>query len=145
MQRGLDRPLTEEFPALFGTLELGSRIRKSFAYVGIVTVRDLIRRTRQELLEIAGLGPRSVELIEGAMADRGLIFGMPPEKAEYGLMQFAVEDIHKELLLIEDRLARIEKLLLCLLHGPDKRRLDAAELRERRKVYEVLKESECTN
>jgi hypothetical protein len=56
---------------------LPARLREALRRGGITTIGELIAKTSEDLLEINGIGPNSVEDIRTRLAERGLTLGHP--------------------------------------------------------------------
>ncbi len=53
-------------------LGLGGRATRQLESAGIVTVSNLLQHSRESLLEMRGIGPKTVDIIEHLLRDRGL-------------------------------------------------------------------------
>lgn len=69
---GLDQPVE--------TLEMNVRAMNAFRSYGVVTLRDLVRLTENELLRYPGFGKTCLRLTKEALKARGLWLGMERPK-----------------------------------------------------------------
>jgi DNA-directed RNA polymerase subunit alpha len=68
---------------LVSDLKLSLRANNCLHEEGIQTVRDLVSRSREELLEVRNFGETTLEEIEEKLTEIGLKLGMPvPSTAE---------------------------------------------------------------
>jgi len=76
-----DEPIEKKLDTPIEDLELSARAYNCLHSENITTVRDLVRRTREQLLEVRNLGKTSLKEIEKKLAEMGLSLGMAlPEK-----------------------------------------------------------------
>src|SRR5262249_29639185 len=74
MERKLNMSLAE--------LELSVRATNCLESEGITTVRDLVIRTDEELLEVRNFGETTLKEVKAKLAERGLHLGMKPVTAK---------------------------------------------------------------
>lgn len=84
LQALLDRPLEE-----FDTISV--RSRNTLDKADIRTLADVARMTRDEMLQVANFGEKSLEEVAEVLAVNGLHFGMGLERGEEGRL-YIVED-----------------------------------------------------
>ena len=66
--------------------ELSVRSRNSLQKENIQTVRDLVQRTEEQMLNIDNFGKKSLQEINDFLAAQGLRFGVRLEQAENGTL-----------------------------------------------------------
>lgn len=72
--------------------ELSVRSRNSLQKEQILTVRDLVERTEQEMLSIENFGKKSLQEINEFLMGHGLRFGMDFEEGEDGTLWWGAEE-----------------------------------------------------
>jgi DNA-directed RNA polymerase subunit alpha len=79
----IEAPLESRLGMLVTDLRLSLRANNCLEEAGITTLRELVSRTREDLLELRNFGETSLEEIEGKLREHGLHIGMPlPAGAE---------------------------------------------------------------
>ena len=79
----IEAPLESRLGMLVSDLKLSLRANNCLHEEGIQTVRDLVSRSREELLEVRNFGETTLEEIEEKLTEIGLKLGMPvPSTAE---------------------------------------------------------------
>jgi DNA-directed RNA polymerase subunit alpha len=79
----IEAPLESRLGMLVSDLRLSLRSSNCLDEAGIATLRELVSRTREDLLELRNFGDTSLEEIEGKLKEHGLHLGMPlPAGAE---------------------------------------------------------------
>lgn len=53
---------------------IGRPAAQAFAAIGITTLRQIARRSEQDLLAVHGVGPKAVRILRDALAEQGLSF-----------------------------------------------------------------------
>ena len=66
--------------------EISVRSRNSLQRSDIHTVRDLVVRSKRDMLEVANFGKKSLEEVEAFLIDHGLRFGLAIEQGEDGTL-----------------------------------------------------------
>ena len=90
-------PMSEELEALLGTtieemVELSMRSRNSLRREAIHSLRDLIRRTEAEMLEIDNFGQKSLSEMRQFLSPHGLSFGTETGRRRDGRLYFVEEE-----------------------------------------------------
>ena len=79
----IEAPLESRLGMLVSDLRLSLRANNCLEEAGIGTVRDLVGRAREDLLELRNFGETTLEEIEGKLRELGLHLGMQvPAAAE---------------------------------------------------------------
>jgi DNA-directed RNA polymerase subunit alpha len=79
----IEAPIESRLGMLVSDLKLSLRANNCLHEEGIQTIRDLVVRSREELLEVRNFGETTLEEIEEKLAELGLKLGMPvPSTAE---------------------------------------------------------------
>jgi DNA-directed RNA polymerase subunit alpha len=73
---GVDHELERKLNMSLAELELSVRATNCLESEGITTVRDLVMRTDDELLEVRNFGETTLREVKGKLAERGLHLGM---------------------------------------------------------------------
>ena len=73
----IEAPLESRLGMLVSDLRLSLRANNCLEEGGIATLRELVSRTREDLLELRNFGETSLEEIEGKLREHGLHLGMP--------------------------------------------------------------------
>src|SRR5438874_8825766 len=78
----IDHELERKLNMSLAELELSVRATNCLESEGITTVRDLVIRTDEELLEVRNFGETTLREVKGKLAERGLQLGMklPPRR-----------------------------------------------------------------
>jgi DNA-directed RNA polymerase subunit alpha len=71
-----DLELERKLNMSLAELELSVRATNCLESEGITTVRDLVMRTDEELLEVRNFGETTLREVKGKLAERGLNLGM---------------------------------------------------------------------
>jgi len=72
----VDHELERKLSMSLAELELSVRATNCLESEGITTVRDLVIRTDEELLEVRNFGETTLKEVKGKLAERGLFLGM---------------------------------------------------------------------
>jgi DNA-directed RNA polymerase subunit alpha len=72
----IDHELERKLNMSLAELELSVRATNCLESEGITTVRDLVIRTDEELLEVRNFGETTLKEVKGKLAERGLYLGM---------------------------------------------------------------------
>jgi DNA-directed RNA polymerase subunit alpha len=72
----LEAPLESRLGMLVSDLRLSLRANNCLEEAGITSVRDLVARSREDLLELRNFGETTLEEIEGKLRECGLQLGM---------------------------------------------------------------------
>ncbi len=72
----VDSELERKLNMSLAELELSVRATNCLETEGITTVRDLVNRTDEELLEVRNFGETTLKEVKGKLAERGLSLGM---------------------------------------------------------------------
>jgi DNA-directed RNA polymerase subunit alpha len=72
----VDHELERKLGMSLAELELSVRATNCLESEGITTVRDLVIRTDEELLEVRNFGETTLKEVKGKLAERGLFLGM---------------------------------------------------------------------
>ncbi|HEY8506519.1 MAG TPA: DNA-directed RNA polymerase subunit alpha [Gemmataceae bacterium] len=75
-QQAVDAELERKLNMSLAELELSVRATNCLESEGITTVRDLVIRTDQELLEVRNFGETTLKEVKAKLAERGLSLGM---------------------------------------------------------------------
>jgi DNA-directed RNA polymerase subunit alpha len=75
-QEAVDHDLERKLNMSLAELELSVRATNCLESEGITTVRDLVNRTDDELLEVRNFGETTLKEVKAKLADRGLSLGM---------------------------------------------------------------------
>ncbi|NDC52792.1 MAG: DNA-directed RNA polymerase subunit alpha [Planctomycetia bacterium] len=79
----IEAPLESRLGMLVSDLKLSLRANNCLQEAGVETLRDLVSRPREEMLEMRNLGETTLQEIEEKLEELGLKFGMPvPSAAE---------------------------------------------------------------
>src|SRR5262245_30823498 len=82
---GMDQELERKLNMSLAELELSVRATNCLESEGITTVRDLVIRTDEELLEVRNFGETTLKEVKGKLEERGLHLGMKlPASARKG-------------------------------------------------------------
>lgn len=73
---GVEAPLESRLGMLVSDLRLSLRASNCFEEAGIATLRDLVSRSREELLEVRNLGETTLQEVEDKLREIGLHLGM---------------------------------------------------------------------
>jgi DNA-directed RNA polymerase subunit alpha len=73
---GVDTELERKLNMSLAELELSVRATNCLESEGITTVRDLVIRTDDELLEVRNFGETTLKEVKGKLAERGMALGM---------------------------------------------------------------------
>jgi len=73
---GVEAPLESRLGMLVSDLRLSLRANNCLAEAGIAVLRDLVSRTREEMLEIRNLGEGTLEEVEEKLRELDLRLGM---------------------------------------------------------------------
>jgi DNA-directed RNA polymerase subunit alpha len=73
---GIDAELERKLNMSLAELELSVRATNCLESEGITSVRDLVIRTDDELLEVRNFGETTLKEVKGKLAERGLFLGM---------------------------------------------------------------------
>ena len=66
---------TRDFPAQIGDLPpIGRPANSALLSIGVTTLAEIARMSKRELLELHGVGPKAVRLLEQALTEQGLSF-----------------------------------------------------------------------
>jgi DNA-directed RNA polymerase subunit alpha len=85
LQDVLNRPIED-------LAELSVRSRNSLQKESIQTVRDLVQRTEEQMLNIDNFGKKSLQEITDFLADQGLRFGVRLQEGDNGSLWWSGED-----------------------------------------------------
>ena len=77
----VEAPLESRLGMLVSDLKLSTRANNCLETEGITTLRDLVSRTRDDILDIQNAGETTLQEIEEKLADLGLRLGMPTGSA----------------------------------------------------------------
>ena len=78
----IEAPLSSRLGMLVGDLKLSLRASNCLKEEGIATLRELVGRTREELLDVRNFGETTLQEIEAKLGELGLSIGMPvPDEA----------------------------------------------------------------
>jgi DNA-directed RNA polymerase subunit alpha len=72
----VDHDLERKLNMSLAELELSVRATNCLESEGITTVRDLVNRTDDELLEVRNFGETTLKEVKAKLSDRGLSLGM---------------------------------------------------------------------
>jgi DNA-directed RNA polymerase subunit alpha len=72
----VEAPLESRLSMLASDLKLSLRAANCLEAEGIATLRELVSRSREELLEVRNFGETTLQEIEEKLADIGLRLGM---------------------------------------------------------------------
>ena len=72
----VDHELERKLNMSLAELELSVRATNCLESEGITTVRDLVIRTDEELLEVRNFGETTLREVKNKLAERGLFLGM---------------------------------------------------------------------
>jgi DNA-directed RNA polymerase subunit alpha len=78
----VDAELERKLNMSLAELELSVRATNCLESEGITTVRDLVNRTDEELLEVRNFGETTLKEVKTKLAERGLYLGMRPGAAK---------------------------------------------------------------
>jgi DNA-directed RNA polymerase subunit alpha len=77
----IEAPLESRLGMVVSDLKLSLRANNCLHEEGIQTLRDLVSRTREELLEVRNFGETTLQEIEEKLQEHGLRLGMPVASA----------------------------------------------------------------
>src|SRR6185369_7591739 len=73
---GMDMELERKLNLSLAELELSVRATNCLESEGITTVRDLVIRNEEELLEVRNFGETTLKEVKQKLTERGLVLGM---------------------------------------------------------------------
>lgn len=66
---------TRDFPARIGDLPaIGRPANAALMSIGVTTLAQIARMSKRELLDLHGVGPKAIRLLEEALIEQGLGF-----------------------------------------------------------------------
>lgn len=72
---------TRDVPARIGDLPaIGRPANSALLMIGVTSLKQVAVFTKAELLELHGVGPKAVRILEDALAENGLAFAEPNAK-----------------------------------------------------------------
>ncbi|MBL5973046.1 MAG: hypothetical protein D3X82_04500 [Candidatus Leucobacter sulfamidivorax] len=72
---------TRDVPARIGDLPaIGRPANSALLTIGVTSLKQVAVFTKAELLELHGVGPKAVRILEEALAENGLAFAEPNAK-----------------------------------------------------------------